>query len=53
MLEWYKMPCTKVLRVRTCIIITVILYFYLKLMFKSVSLNILGLKLVILDCVII
>ena len=38
------MASTKILRVRNCIHITVILYFHLKLMFKSVSLNILGLK---------
>ena len=44
------MPSTGI---RNCIYITVILYFHLKLMSKSVSLKILGLKLVKLDCMII
>ena len=47
------MPSTKILRVRNCIHLTVILYFHLKLMSKSVSLKVLGLKLVKLDFTII
>ena len=46
------MPSTEVLRIRNCIHITVILYFHLELMSKSVSLKTLGLKLVKLDCII-
>ena len=46
------MPSTEILRIRNCIHITAILYFHLKLMSKSVSLKILGLKLVKLDCII-
>ena len=41
MLETYKMPRTEILRIRSCIYITVI-YFHLELMSKSVSLKILG-----------
>ena len=37
------MPITEILRIRNCIHITVILYFHLELMSKSVSLKILGL----------
>ena len=44
----YKMPSTEILRefhrARNCIHITVILYFHLESMPKSVSLKILGLK---------
>ena len=47
------MPSTEILRIRNCIHITVILYFHLELMSKSVSLKILVLKLVKLDCIII
>ena len=47
------MPSTEIFRVRNCIHITVILHFHLELMSKSVSLKILGLKLVKLDCVMI
>ena len=47
------MPSTEILRVRNCIHVTVILHFHLELMSKSVSLNILGLKLVKLACIII
>ena len=39
------MPSTEILRVRNCIHITVILYFHLELLSKSVSLKILRLKL--------
>ena len=46
------MPCTEILWIRNCIHRTVILYFYLELIFKSVSLKVLGLKLVKLDCII-
>ena len=46
------MPSKEILRIRNCIHITVISYFHLQLMFKSVSLQILGLKLVKLDCAI-
>ena len=45
------MPSKEILRIRNCIHITVISYFHLQLMFKSVSLQILGLKLVKLDCI--
>ena len=41
MLETYKMPRTEILRIRSCIYVTVI-YFHLELMSKSVSLKILG-----------
>ena len=47
------MPSTEILRVRNCIHTTVILYFNLELFSKSVSLKILGLKLVKLNCIII
>lgn len=40
------MPSTETLRVRNCIYITIILYFYLELRLKSVSLNILRLELI-------
>ena len=46
------MPSKEILRIRNCIHITVI-YFPLQLLSKSVSRNILGLKLVKLDCTII
>ena len=52
-LEAYKMPGTEILRVTNCIHISAILYFYLELMSKSVSLKILELKLVKLGCTII
>ena len=47
------MSSTEVLQIRNCIHITVIIYVYLELMSKSVSLKILGLKLVKLDCIIV
>ena len=47
------MASTEILRVRNCIHITIILYFHLKLMSKSVSLNILGLKPVKVNCMLI
>ena len=47
------MPRTEILRVRNSIHITVILYFHLELLSKFVSLKILGLKVVKLDCIII
>ena len=47
------MPGTEILRVTNCIHISVILYFYLELMSKSVSLKILELKLVKLGCTVI
>ena len=47
------MPRTEILQVRDCIHVTVILLFHLELMSKSVSLKILGVKLVKLDCIII
>ena len=40
------MSSTETLRVRNCIYITIILYFYLELRLKSVSLNILRLELI-------
>ena len=40
------MPSTETLRVGNCIYITIILYFYLELRLKSVSLNILRLELI-------
>lgn len=40
------MPSTETLRVRNCIYITIMLYFYLELRLKSVSLNILRLELI-------
>ena len=46
----YKMPSKEILRIRNCIHITVISYFHLELIPKSVSPKILGLKL---DCIII
>ena len=46
------MPSTEMLCIRNCIRRTVILYFYLELISKSVSLKVLGLKLVKLDCII-
>ena len=46
------MPITEFLQVRNCIHITVTLYFPLELMSKSVTLKILGLKLVNLDCIV-
>ena len=48
-----QMPSTKFLRVRNCFHITAIFYFHLELMPKPVSLKMLGLKLVKLDCIII
>ena len=47
------MSSTEVLQIRNCIRITVIIYVYLELMSKSVSLKILGLKLAKLDCIIV
>ena len=47
------MPSTQIIRIRSCIDITVILHFHLELMSRFVSLKILGLKLVKLDCIII
>ena len=47
------MSSTEVLQIRNCIRRTVIIYVYLELMSKSVSLKILGLKLVKLDCIIV
>ena len=47
------MPSKEILRIRNCIHITVLSYFHLQLVFKSVSRKILGLKLVKLDCIII
>ena len=47
------MRSTKILRMINCIPITVILYFHLELMSKSLSLKVLGLKLLKLDCIII
>ena len=46
------MPRTEILQIRNFIHVTVILYFHLEIMSKSVSLKILGLKLVKLDCII-
>ena len=46
------MPSKEILRIRNCNHITVISYFHLHLVFKFVSLQILGLKLVELDCII-
>ena len=46
------MPSTKIQRNKNCIHITVI-YFQLELLSKSVSLEILGLKLVKVDCTVI
>ena len=43
------MPSKEILQIRNCIHITVILYFHLQLVFKFVSLQILGLKFVTLD----
>ena len=50
-LETCKMPRTGILRIRNCFHINVI-YFYLELMSKSVSLKILGLKLGKMDCIV-
>ena len=47
------MPGKEILRIRNLYYITVILHFHLELMLKSVSVKVLGLKLVKLDCVII
>ena len=47
------MPSTEILRIRSCIHITVILYFHLEVMSKYFSLKILELKLVKLDRIII
>ena len=47
------MLSTKILRVRNCIHTTVILYFHLELMSNSISVKVLGLKLVKLDCILI
>ena len=47
------MPNREILRIRNCIHITVISYFHLQLVSKSVSRKFLGLKLVKLDCTII
>ena len=47
-----RISSTEILRVRNCIHITVMLYFHLELIFKSVSPKILGPKLVKLDCII-
>ena len=46
------MSSTEIQRVRNYIHITVILFFHLELMPKSVSLKLFGLKLVKLDCII-
>ena len=45
------MPSKEIFRIRNCVHITVILYFHLELISKSVILKILGLKLVKLDCI--
>ena len=50
-LETNKIPSIEILRVKSCIHITATLYFHLELMSKTASLNILGLKLVKLDCI--
>ena len=47
------MPNAEILRVKNCNHITVILYFHLELMSKSVSLKVLGTKPVKLNCIII
>ena len=47
------MQSTKIWRMINCIPITLILYFHLELMSKSLSLKVLGLKLLKLDCIII
>ena len=47
------MPKTEIFQITNCIHINVILYFHLELMSKSVSLKILALKLVELECIII
>ena len=47
------MPNAEILRVKNCNHITVILYFHLELMSKSVSLKVLGIKPVKLNCIII
>ena len=53
MLETYKISSTDILRIRNCIHITVILYFHLEQMSKSISLKISEIKPVKLDCTII
>ena len=47
------MPSEEILQIRNFIHITVILYFHLQSVFKSVSLQILGLKFVTLDYIMI
>ena len=47
------MPSKEILRIRICIHISVISYFQLQIVSKSVSQNILGLKVIKLDCIII
>ena len=47
------MPSTEIIRVRNSIHVAVIFYFHLELLSKSISLKILELKLVKLDCIII
>ena len=46
------MPSKEILQKRNCIHITVISYFHLQLLFRSLSLQILGIKLVKLGCII-
>ena len=51
--QTYEMPSKEIFRIRNCIHVTaVILHFHLEVMSKSVSLKILGLKLLKLDCLI-
>ena len=50
--QTYEMPSKEILQIRNCIHVTVILHFHLEVMSKSVSLKILGLKLLKLDCLI-
>ena len=50
--QTYEMPSKEIFRIRNCIHVTVILHFRLEVMSKSVSLKILGLKLLKLDCLI-
>ena len=47
------MPSKEILRIRICVHISVISYFQLQIVSKSVSQNILGLKVIKLDCIII
>ena len=47
------MPSKEILRIRICIHISVISYFQLQIVSKSFSQNILGLKVIKLDCIII